>query len=202
MYGLDGDHDGGVDVPTTSSISIQYSAKSIKFYLKNYPDKWIIQSKSKCPNVKQSEVWDLFGEPSKMNEYGVFTVIDGFVSCFDCSTTYVNKKDTGTNSLRNHVCFKKYILQKKEEKQNNTASSQTNSSTTLSSSSAVNSATSPLTKYGLVMKTTKLTSHEKTKVKELIVNWLCQSMRPFSLVNDNGFRNVIQQVISLGKNRS
>jgi len=97
---------------------------------------------------------------------------------------------------------KNIYYKKKEEKQNNTASSQTNSSTTLSSSSAVNSATSPLTKYGLVMKTTKLTSHEKTKVKELIVNWLCQSMRPFSLVNDNGFRNVIQQVISLGKNRS
>jgi hypothetical protein len=200
MDDLDAGRDGGVDVPTTSSISIEYSTKSIKYFLKNNPGEWIIQSKNKYSTIKQSDVWDLFGEPSKMNEYGVFTVIDGFVSCFNCSTTYVNKKDTGTNSLRNHVCFKNYLLQKKqEEKEINTTSSQTISSTTLSSSSTVNSNTSPLIKYGLVLKATKLTSHEKAKVKELIVKWLCQSMRPFSLVNDNGLRNVIQQAISLGK---
>jgi hypothetical protein len=185
---------------TASSISIGYSTKTIAFFLKNNPDQWVIQAKIKQSNLKQSEVWNIFGEPCKMNEYGVYSIIDGFASCFLCYATYINKKDTGTNSLRNHPCFKKYKLEKtQQETENNTTLQEPTSSTALPSLPTSTFSFNPLTKYGLVVKTTKLNSHEKTKIKEAAVQWLCQSMRPFSIVNDIGLRNVIQQAISLGK---
>jgi hypothetical protein len=199
---------------TTSSISINYKPHAIALFLKNNRKEWLIQAKIKKHNTKYSDVWNVFGEPSKINESGVYSVIDGFASCFKCYKTYIQKKDTGTNTLRNHSCFKKYMLEKKEREnlrnmasQATTSSTTSPSSTTTSPSSSTTSPSSstynfkftPLSKYGLVIKSTKLTSDENTKIKEATVQWLCQSMRPFSIVNDIGLRNVIQHTISLGK---
>ncbi|CAF1621218.1 unnamed protein product [Rotaria magnacalcarata] len=56
-----------------------------------------------------------------------------------------------------------------------------------------------LSTYGLVIKSINLTSREKLRIKEGIIQWLCQSMRPFSIVNDNGLPDIIQQALCLGK---
>ncbi|CAF4120577.1 unnamed protein product, partial [Rotaria sordida] len=184
---------------TTSSISINYKPHAISLFLKNNPKEWLIQEKKKNINVKYSDVWNVFGEPSKINESGVYIIIEGFASCLKCYKTYIKKKDTGTNPLRNHSCFKKYMLEKKQHEQlKNMTSQATTSLITSSSSSTCNFKFNPLSKYGLVIKSTKLTSDEKNKIKEATVQWLCQSMRPFSIVNDIGLRNVIQHTISLG----
>jgi hypothetical protein len=189
------------NISTSSSISVQYSAKFIAFCLKDKPKEWIIQPKMKQSNMKQSDVWNIFGMPSKMNDFGTYDVIDGYASCFNCYVTYVQKKGTGTTTLRHHPCFKNYIVEKEEqdnEKENMMLQVKA-SPTTSFSSPTYSSNFNPLTKYGLVIKSIKLTSHEKTRIKESIVKWLCQSMRPFSLVSDIGLRNVIQQAISLGR---
>ncbi|CAF2036569.1 unnamed protein product, partial [Rotaria magnacalcarata] len=55
-----------------------------------------------------------------------------------------------------------------------------------------------LSTYGLVIKSINLTSREKLRIKEGIIQWLCQSMRPFSIVNDNGLPDIIQQALCLG----
>jgi len=194
MDNLDG------NATTTSSVSINYKPNSIAYFLKSNPSEWLIQPKVKKPNAKYSDVWNVFGAPSKINESGTYSVIDGFASCFKCYKTYIKRKDTGTNPLRNHSCFKNYMLEKNQHEQLKTMASQaTTSLTTLPSSSTYNFKFNPLSKYGLVLKSTKFTSDERMRIKEATVQWLCQSMRPFSIINDIGLRNVIQHTISLGK---
>ena len=110
MDGLDQIYDDEMNnlnnnASTTRSISINYKPHSIALFLKNNPKEWLVQAKMKKPNTKYSDVWSVFGEPSKINETGVYSVIDGFASCFKCYKTYIQKKDTGTNTLRNHSCF-------------------------------------------------------------------------------------------------
>ena len=43
----------------------------------------------------------------------------------------------------------------------------------------------------------KFTEYEKTKIKDLLVDWVCTDIRPFSIVNDNGLRSLVQEYISL-----
>ncbi|CAF1284179.1 unnamed protein product [Rotaria magnacalcarata] len=181
---------------SSSSISVKNSSKSITFYLKNKPDEWMIQPKVKNAKLKYSDVWNVFGVPVKKDNSGVFCVIDGYASCFNCNSTYVKKKDTGTNPLRNHPCFKNYIMEQ-EQQENLILKTQASSATQILPPTAA-SGINPLTSYGLVIKSIRLTLHEKLRTKESIVQWLCRSMRPFSIVNDIGLRNIVQQTISLG----
>jgi hypothetical protein len=39
---------------------------------------------------------------------------------------------------------------------------------------------------------------EITKIKDLQARWVCQSIRPFSIVEDNGLRRLIPECISIG----
>ncbi|CAF4267719.1 unnamed protein product [Rotaria socialis] len=159
-------------------------------------DEWMIQPKVKNAKLKYSDVWNVFGVPVKKDNSGVFCVIDGYASCFNCNSTYIKKKDTGTIPLRNHPCFKNYIMEQ-EQQESLILKTQASSTTQILPQTAA-SGINPLTSYGLVIKSIRLTLHEKLRTKESIVQWLCRSMRPFSIVNDIGLRNIVQQAISLG----
>ena len=48
-------------------------------------------------------------------------------------------------------------------------------------------------------KQVKLTQSELTTVKNLTCSWMCEDMRPFTIVEDKGLRSLLQQFINLGK---
>jgi hypothetical protein len=45
----------------------------------------------------------------------------------------------------------------------------------------------------------KLSQSELTTVKNLTCSWLCEDMRPFTIVEDKGLRNLLQEFVNLGE---
>ncbi len=39
-----------------------------------------------------------------------------------------------------------------------------------------------------------------TKIKDLSVEWVCGDLRPYSILEDNGFRKLAQEFVRLGEN--
>ena len=104
------------------------------------------------------------------------------------------------NTLRNHSCFKKYIIERWHQEKGTSMMLEAQAvSTALPSSTTHTFSYNTLYAYGLVTKSIKLTSYKKLAINESIVRWLCQSMRPFLILNDIGLRNLSQQATCMDK---
>ncbi len=45
----------------------------------------------------------------------------------------------------------------------------------------------------------KINENDVKEIKDLCVRWICGDIRPFSIVEDSGLRNLAQECIRLGK---
>jgi len=54
----------------------------------------------------------------------------------------------------------------------------------------------PIDKVFLIRKT--LTDEQSKAIKDLIARWICTDIRPFSIIDDDGLRALIQECVRLG----
>ncbi|CAM4847109.1 unnamed protein product, partial [Rotaria magnacalcarata] len=53
--------------------------------------------------------------------------------------------------------------------------------------------------FGFPVKNTMISNNDKEKLKEKIVSWACLSIRPFTIVEDCGFNDLIRESINIGQ---
>ena len=44
-----------------------------------------------------------------------------------------------------------------------------------------------------------INSKDSTRIKNELTKWICQSVRPFNIVEDVGLRNVLQTILNIGE---
>ena len=128
----------------------------------------------------KSKCWNVFGFPAKRTETGDFERIFGYVSCRHCYQTYTYATTTGTRLLNSHSCVANFLAIS-----SSSTSTQTTTQTTLDT-------------FSKNWKQIKLSENETNKFKDLVVKWICKDMRPFTLTEDEGLRDIFQQLICLG----
>lgn len=162
-----------------SSISLSFDINSfnsqkIKHLLLNQKEKFkIIKNESPSP----AEWWRCFGFPARLNENNKLEKIDGYISCFKCMNTQIYSNLSGTKRFKEHAdkCFPSSIG----------TSSSSSTQTTLNQ---------------MRFKTSrKFSENDVSAIKNLCVKWICGDIRPFSIIDDSGFRNLAQECIRLGK---
>ncbi|CAF1419068.1 unnamed protein product [Adineta steineri] len=91
-----------VELDSSNKTSEKYRAKELEQLLKvsTDPKQYIVQ-KNNSPFIK-SDVWNIFGFPSKIQTNGKHQVIAGFVSCFICLKTL--PYDGSTKYMNKHKC--------------------------------------------------------------------------------------------------
>ena len=132
-----------------------------------------------------SSCWQMFGFPTKKSEKSdEFERINGFASCQSCFITYSFSPSTGTRSMNGHSCVK------------NIGNSKITPFTTTASSSSCQMKLSNMLK---TYKQVKLNHVDVNRIKNLTSAWLCHDMRSFTIVEDKGLRDLLQEFINLGK---
>jgi hypothetical protein len=158
---------------SSSASSTAYTSDKIQFLIRNEKQRYDIISNN-AQSAKASH-WSKFGFPAKLNEKtGIFERIFGFASCHDCKKTFVYNSNSGTSHLIHHSCV------------SNLAQISTTSSmkqTTIEQSLTIHKS---------------LTADQSTTVKDLISRWICTNIRPFSIIEDDGLKQLIQECIRLG----
>lgn len=159
-----------------------YTSRRITQLLKKNPENYKIIKNSK--SRLSSTCWQVFGFPAKKSIINdEFVIISGFASCRSCFQSYAFTSSSGTRALNAHPCVQEL------------------SNVTRQRSSSMN-CDETLPKAGSIMKAfkqLKLPDKEIDSIKNLTCKWLCHDMRPFTIVEDIGFRNLLQKCISLGK---
>ncbi|CAF1420608.1 unnamed protein product, partial [Rotaria sordida] len=158
----------------SSSDSNSSSSNSNSFNFEKIKD-FLIYEKSKYQIIENespsaAEWWRAFGYPAQ------------------CMNTQVYNNLSGTKRFKQHAdkCF---------PLSNTTI-------TTSSSSSSFTSSSTPSTQTTLnqmdFTKQVKFTENDITKMKDLSVKWVCGDIRPFSILDDIGCRNLAQECVRLG----
>ncbi|CAF3903808.1 unnamed protein product [Rotaria sp. Silwood1] len=164
-----------VKLSTSSSRnSIKLTSTQVQSMLRIKPEQYtIIETTGK----RKSDCWSSFGFPAIVKKNSDPQRIDGFVSCKKCFTTY-SFVSNSTRMLSQHNC--------ESSKKRNKILEANGTSTTQEC----------LTSF-FRAKQTSLKESEIMKIKDLQVEWICQSIRPFSIVEDNGLRRLIQECVSI-----
>ncbi|CAF4177497.1 unnamed protein product [Rotaria sordida] len=155
--------------------SDKFTSAQVQLMLKTKPNQYIIIENT---GKHTSDCWTSFGFPAIVNDKSDPQRIDGFVSCKKCFTTY-SFLSNSTRLLNQHNCEGSKVKNKKLEA-NGTSSTQRR-----------------LTAF-YPAKQVNLKESEIVKIKNLQAQWVCQSIRPFSIIEDNGLRRLIQECISIG----
>ncbi|CAF1229295.1 unnamed protein product [Rotaria sp. Silwood1] len=144
-----------------------------------------------------SQVWTSFGLPAKTNELGHVHIIYGFASCKECKLTYsYESSKIGTTPLQRHICANKKTslisTTRPTKKQRSSSCSSSSASTIIK----IND-TDTLFNFGIQKQITGTTKEIDT-LKTLMVQWICGSLRPVSIVEDQGFIKLLQFAVNLG----
>ena len=119
----------------------------------------------------KAEVWNKFGFPAKLENDDVHEVIPGFVTCFDCFTTL--SFDGSTKYMIKHKCLIPAAAR-----------------------------TEQVVHQGLIdkylSKKLVIKKQDKEKVNEKFMIWACSSIRPFSIIEDPGFIDILNEAIRIG----
>ncbi|CAF0930039.1 unnamed protein product [Adineta ricciae] len=150
---------------------MKYDAINIKKLLKDQPTKYVLVDNKNVNHAKPSPCWKKFGLPAIRDENNRDSVINKFASCRSCFTTYTYTHGS-TKSLNSHKCPKELPFTSSPISSLN------------SKSSSVYSNNSPLI------------SAKKKTITKLIGTWVCQNMRPISIVEDEGFISIIQKCLT------
>jgi hypothetical protein len=159
----------------------RYTSESIKLLLQNDNKNYkVVSNKSKRVSAACWKNMGMGFPAKKLNDKDEFTVIPGFASCFKCFETYryVNSSTTHINS---HKCS------------NLLPSDQTSLDHHFASKSPAHQTeqrTIPITK-AIVKK--------KEEMKKVCARWIAHSMRCFKIVQDPGFKAVIDECLKIGK---
>jgi hypothetical protein len=132
----------------------------------------VIDNKNKRSTA---QCWKCFGFPGVLNsnDNKKFDIIPGFVSCKTCFDTY-KYIDSSTANLYAHRCYR------------NESTDQT-------------SITSFIRSPRLAFSSSKSLSKKKDELKQLCAKWIAGSMRPFQIVSDPGFAQIVQACLDIGK---
>ncbi|CAF3806998.1 unnamed protein product [Rotaria sp. Silwood1] len=151
-----------------SSSNVKYNPSNIKILLKKQPEKYVLVDNHKVNHAKPSPCWNRFALPVVKNENNRHIVIKNFATCRSCYATYAFTYGS-TKSLNSHKCVKE--------------------------SSSISTSPSPKSP-SLNSKINRFSSEKKKTLTSLIALWICQNIRPISIVEDEGFLNIIQQCLS------
>ena len=162
---------------TSISNKPEYSVDQIRFRLQNHKLNFKVIDND--TSTFKSKCWQIFGFPARKNETNEYQRIPGFVSCRKCFKTYSYKSTTGTRQLNSHPCVPVSLTESK--------------------SSTIPTKQTTLDHIPKNLKQIKLDDKEINNFKILISKWICEDLRPFTVVEDGGLRKVFQELISLGK---
>ena len=163
-----------------STREINYDAVKIKNLLLNQKHVYQIVKNEPMP---KAEWWRGFGFPARFNENNVLEKISGFISCLRCMHTMAHSNSSGTRRYKEHVdkCFP--------------ASMSSISYSPLHEAPMATQRT--LDQVGFY-KSVHVNEADVIKIKNLSVEWICGDLRPFSILDDAGLRNLAQECIRLG----
>jgi hypothetical protein len=105
-----------------------------------------------------------------------------FVSCKNCFVTY-SFKSNSTSQMNKHKCDDSSSVCSSTSSRNKPQSLEQSKITSYSSKTP---------------QSIKLEECEKYRTKKLLVDWVCTDIRPFSVINDDGLRSLVQECILLG----
>jgi hypothetical protein len=167
-----------------ASDSIKYNSSNIKIFLKEQPTKYVLVENQKVNHAKPSQCWNRFALPAVKDENDRSVIIKNFATCRSCYTTYIYAHGS-TKSLNSHKCSKE--------------PSSTSSSPSFRYFNyylfTIYFVYISSIKSSLNSKTNQFSSEKKKTLTSSLAKWICQSMRPISIVEDEGFLNIIQQCL-------
>ena len=165
-----------VDSSPSSRYLDKLTCAEIQSMLKAKPDQYIIIGNT---GKHTSDCWTAFGFPAIISSEGDPERINGFVSCRKCFTTY-SFVSNNTRLLNQHDCE----ISKERNRR--------------LSASTTSPAQRRLTTF-YPAQLVALKPSEIMKIKDLKAEWVCKSVRQFSIVEDDGLRRLIKECISIGK---
>ncbi|CAF1420376.1 unnamed protein product, partial [Rotaria sp. Silwood1] len=145
-----------------SSSHVKYNPSNIQILLKEQPEKYVLVDNYKVNHAKLSSCWNRFPLPSVKDENNRNIVIKNFATYRSCYATYAFTYGS-TKSLNSHKCVKE--------------------------SSSISTSPSPKSP-SLNSKINRFSSEKKKTLTSLIALWICQNIRPISIVEDEGFLNI------------
>lgn len=171
------------DSPNRSSKDlIEYNTSNIKSFLKEQPDKYVLVDNHKVNPIKPAACWKRFALPAIKNEAGLSIVIKNFATCRSCYTTYSFTLGS-TKSLNSHKCAP------------STSSSPSFRCLNYSHFTIQHICISSI-KTSWKSRESQFNGEKKNLLTSKIAKWVCESMRPLSIVEDKGFLNIIQECSS------
>lgn len=170
--------DDVIPIATSSTVSTDatpssYTPDRLKRLLQHEKHKFrILKNESPKPLASW---WRTFGYPALLNEKNEFQRIPGFISCFKCSHTSNYGPKSGTRRFIEHA-------------------DRCSPVTTISDQRPTQSSLDK----NIYKQKVSLTSKEENELKELYAKWICRDIRPFSIVEDDGFRDLAQMFVRIG----
>ncbi|CAF1093959.1 unnamed protein product [Adineta ricciae] len=161
--------------PSSPRNTDKAACAEIQLMLKTKSNEYVIIENT---GKHSSNCWNLFGFPAVINDNGDAERISGYVSCRKCFITY-SFVSNSTRFLNQHNCEAV-----KERNQRLAANGTPSAQRRLTTFFAGQSPT--------------LKTPEVMKIKDLQAEWVCQNIRPFSIVEDQGLRRLVQECISIG----
>ncbi|CAF0973117.1 unnamed protein product [Adineta ricciae] len=159
----------------TSSL---YTNKQIEFFLRTDKQKYRILANEN--NKKATSWWRSFGFPAVLNEKNGFERIHGYISCTKYYRTSIYGSKSGTKRFIDHANRCSPLSSQSIPNQRNPEESQA----TLDNI--------------VIKKKAHITTKEQNEIKHLYAKWICEDLRPFTIVENNGFQQLAQTFIRLG----
>jgi hypothetical protein len=148
-----------------------YTSKSIETFLKNKKDEYKIVNN---PSKRLTAVcWTSFGIPARLTGENNFEIIPGFASCKQCFETFRHIGGS-TTSMNEHQCPKAVVKGQQSIKDSVHATGHR-----------------PIYIEKIIKK-------KKENIKRLCAQWAATSMRPFQIVDDPGFKQILQECLNTG----
>lgn len=161
-----------------TNLSKNLSPENIMTNLKFNKNRWSIIDVSN----KKSNCWKCFGIPTFKNDNGNIEIFDKFVSCKYCLITY-----SYSSSTRNMIKHAELCDGFNPKQTRFTTSTQNNSSPVF-----------PLSTSPCSPSTNKKLEPHRQRMTSLLAEWVCSNIRPLSIVEDSGFKKLIEQAIHIG----
>ncbi|CAF1207983.1 unnamed protein product [Adineta ricciae] len=166
--------------PSLSNHSGEYTCRKIEMLMRQCNDRYIVVDNKKSHS---SKCWELFGFPALVESKDEPPqIIEKFVTCRKCFTTY-SFNSNSTRLLNNHICQKSHRIR--------------SSSASLPFGSSSNYHQTSLTSYGSA-NLIKFNDAQVKRMKDLQAQWICKDIRSFTIIEDDGFRQIAQELVSLG----
>ncbi|CAF3765087.1 unnamed protein product [Rotaria sp. Silwood1] len=168
------------DIYLVSDNIVNYTTETVTLCLKYKKQQYkIIEKKSTAP------CWSVFGLPAKIVGKNKYEIIKKFASCKSCYQTY--SYSSSTTTLSNHKC--PMLLNKNQSTLETLPVSSSTSCISPFLSNKVAAANA---------KDNKASEKQKSLFVTSLSDWVCSSMRPISIVEDSGLKNIMDQCIQIG----